>query len=142
MRQVRAIVCLGLLFLGTFQAFAILIPYRPAGEDGDVLYFCGAATVDWMMFRITSRFVEGKLCRDVEALCIASIVAHAIGFALYMAWTPPYFHNWCIKGINYVLAIRLIYSGGSDVHNNIGWRDLVHGVAFGRLGHQTKEAQS
>lgn len=133
--------CLGALFYATFKAFAYAAPLRPSGEDWDMVYFAGAATVDWIMYRITPLLTEGTLCRDIEALCIASIVAHAIGFALYMAWSPPYFHNWIIKGINYVLAIRLIYTGGGDVFNHNYWRDMVRGDIPRRARHVDKEAQ-
>lgn len=104
-------------------------------------YFAGAATVDWMMYRLTPQLVEGKLCRDIEALCIASMLTHAIGFALYMAWYPPYFHNWIIKGINYVLAFKLIYTGGGNAFNDIDWRGLVRSAFLRRSNHMAKEAK-
>lgn len=95
-------------------------------------YFGGAATVDWIMYHLSSRFVGGKLCRDVEALCIASIVTNALGFALYMAEFPPSVYNWMILGINYVLAIRLTLMGGGDVLNSTYWRDMVRSFNRGR----------
>lgn len=141
MKPLRSLIFLGALFWLTFKVFEVAIAMRPYGEGWDMAYFAGAATVDWMMYRLTPRFVEGKLCRDIEALCIASILVHAIGFALYMAWSPPYFHNWLIKGINYVLAIRLIFTGGSNVFNNIDWRGVVRGALLRCQNNLAKEAQ-
>lgn len=141
MSSLRSRICLGLIFYGSFKAFAHLIPLRPAGEQWDAAYFAGAATVDWLIFRITPLFARGQLCRDIESLLIASIATHAFGFALYMAYAPPSIHNWIIQGINYVLAIRLITTGGSDVFNGIDVRGILRGLAAGRAGHQAKEAQ-
>jgi hypothetical protein len=49
-----------------------------------------------------------------------------------MASIPPSIYNWTIAGINYVLIVRLIFLGGSDVFNNYHWRDLVRSAAGGR----------
>jgi len=141
MKSLLLRVCLGLLFLLAYRFYASISADRPIGEWWEMLYFAGAATVDWIMYRITPRFVSGKLCRDIEALCIASIIVHAIGFACYMTWTPSYIHNWTIKGINYVLAFLFIFTGHGDAFNDINWRGLVRSFAVGRLGHQAKEAQ-
>lgn len=132
MNRLRSRIALGLVFLVTAKAYDALSPCRPIGEFWDMAYFGGAATVDWFMYRISRRFVGGALCRDVEALCIASIVTNALGFALYMAEYPPSIYNWIIAGINYVLAIRLTLMGGGDVFHPTYWRDMVRGFASGR----------
>lgn len=141
MKALRSRIFLGLLFVMAYQLCKFIMPMRPAGENWDVVYFGGAATFDWIMYRLTPHFVEGKLCRDIEALCIASILVHAIGFALYMAWTSPYFHNWSIRGINYVLAFKLIFTGGGNAFNDIDWGGLVRGDFLRRQNHAAKEAQ-
>lgn len=132
MNRLRARIALLALFFATAKAFDFAIVHRPYGEFWDMTYFAGAASVDWFMFKACHRFTSGKLCRDVEALCIASIVTNALGFALYMASIPPSIYNWTIAGINYVLVVRLIFLGGSDAFNNYHWRDLVRGAAGGR----------
>lgn len=141
MNPLRARIALLLLFWGSAKVFDALITARPPGEYWDMVYFGSAATIDWMMYRASGRFLAGDLLRDVEALCIASIVTNALGFALYMADSPPSIYNWIIKGINYVLAIRLTIMGGGDVLNGFDWRGLVRGAAFRRLDHQVKEAK-
>lgn len=141
MNRLRSRLVLALLFWCSAKAFALMIPCRPAGEYWDMAYFGGAATVDWAMYHLCHRFIGGKLCRDVEALCIASIVANALGFGLYMADSPPSLYNWTISGINYVLAIRLTLMGGGDVSNNNNWRDLVRGLTRGRAYSAKEKAE-
>lgn len=133
MNRLRSRIALLLLFMMTAKTFDLVIPYRPSGEYWDMAYFGSAMTVDWLMFHMCRRFISGKLCRDVEALCIASIVTNALGFALYMAEYPPSIYNWMILGLNYVLAIRLTLMGGGDVPNTTHFWDLVRGVARGRV---------
>lgn len=132
MNRLRSRLALAVLFYATAKAFDAVIPLRPHGEFWDMAYFGGAATVDWFMYHTCHRFIIGKLCRDVEALCIASIVTNALGFALYMAEFPPSIYNWMILGINYVLAIRLTLMGGGDVLNSTYWRDMVRSFNRGR----------
>ena len=141
MKALRSLVFLGVLFWLTFKVFEAVIAMRPPGEKWDIAYFVGAAVVDWMMYRLTPHFVEGKLCRDIEALCIASMLVHAVGFALYMAYSPPYFHNWTIRGLNYVLAFKLIFTGGSNVLTHFDWRGVVRGAFLRRQDNLAKEAQ-
>jgi hypothetical protein len=132
MNKLRSRIVLLLLFYATAKAYDAIIPLRPSGEFWDMTYFGFAASVDWFMYRICHRFISGKLLRDIEALCIASIVINALGFALYMAEYPPSIYNWMITGVNYVLAIRLTLMGGGDVFHNTHWRDMVRSVAGGR----------
>ncbi len=141
MNRLRSRLALAVLFYGTAKAFDAIAPHRPIGEFWDMTYFGGAASIDWFMYHACRRFVGGKLLRDVEALCIASIVTNALGFALYMAEYPPSIYNWMILGINYVLAIRLTLMGGGDVFNPTYWRDMVRGVARGRSYRAKEKAE-
>lgn len=138
MNLLRSRLILLALFWSTGKAFDLLITKRPSGEYWDMAYFGSAATVDWFMYQLCQKFTTGKLCRDVEALCIASIVTNALGFALYMASSPPTIYNWIIMGINYVLVIRLTVMGGGDVLNYHHWRDMVRGF-IGRRTYIAKE---
>lgn len=140
-REVAYRLALGAAFIITGNAFDHATDGLPYAPVFCLLYYGGAATVDLFMFRITRLFVSGALQKDVEALCIASIVTNALGFALYVADSPPSIYNWIIKGINYVLAIRLTIMGGGDVFNDFDWRGLVRGAFNGRVDHQAKEAK-
>lgn len=141
MKKLRSIIAFAVVSYGSGYEFNKLIALRPAGELSDMAYFASAATVDLFVYRICRQFLTGNLCRDVEALCIASIITNTFGFSLYLASSPPTIYNALIAGINYVLAIRLIISGGSDVLNNYHWRGLVRGDLARRLGNVERKAQ-
>lgn len=130
MNSPRHRIGLAIVVLVMCQTFDFAIkPLLPDNEFGAVLYFGLAATCDWIQFYICRLYVTGTLRRDIEALCIASIVANALGFALYMAPSPPNIYPdlyvWSIKGINYVLAFRLLFMGGGNVLDHRYWRALV-----------------
>jgi hypothetical protein len=141
---------LALWFYCTAKGFDYMIaPCLPSGKAGVVIYFGAAATVDWSMFYRCQRFVTGKLRRDMEALCIASIAVNCIGFLLYMAPSPPLpypgFYVWAIQGINYVLAIRLLLVGdGNALHHffNSNWLTVVRRAVNRYLDHTAKEKKS
>jgi len=127
---------LAVVFYLTAKTFDLIIPYRPKGEFWDMFYYGSAATIDWMMFKLTPLFVSGKLYRDVQALCIAYIVANAFGFYQYMAYAPPSTYNWTIKGLDYALAIRLIFTGGSNALNDFDWSGMVRSFIARCSSHQ------
>lgn len=136
----RRCLALGLVFMATGWAFdkaTVGIENTPAAM---LLYHGSAATVDLVMFRVTGFFVTAHLQRDIEALCIASIAVNALGWALYLAWTPPTIYNLLIEGLNYVLAIRL-FMGDGDVMDLSNWRGLVRSIVHRRQDHTAKEAQ-
>lgn len=143
-------VSLGLTFYLTAKMFDFLVkPNLPDGYYGVLLYFGAAASVDWFMFYSCQKIVFGTLRRDMEALCIASILANALGFALYMAPSPPIpypdAYVWTIYGINHVLAIRLLFLGDGNVFHhldNFNWRAVVRGSADRYLRHYAKEKEA
>ena len=143
-------IALAAVFYLTAKIFDILLkPNLPDGYYGLVLYFGAAASVDWFMFYNCPRFVAGSLCRDMEALCIASIVVNALGFSLCMAPSPPLpypdAYSWAIQGINYVLAIRLLFVGDGNVlhhFNLLHWRAVVRGAFHGYTNHAAEEKKS
>ena len=137
----RSRVALLLLFWMMAKAFDVFAARLPDGEFWDTSYYCFAATTEYIMYYQCRRFVTGKLCRDLEALCIASILAHAFGIKLYMAYSPPSTYKWIIQGINYVLAIRVIFTGGGNVLRNYYSNYMVRRFTVGRAGGLEKEAQ-
>lgn len=140
MNRWRRRLALGLAFVATGIAFDKATDGIGNNPAAMLLYHGSGATVDLVMFRITGFFVSSHLQRDVEAICIASIAANALGLALYMAWTPPTIYDLLIEGLNYVLAIRLLMGDG-DVLDLSYWRDLVRSTFPRRQNHATKEAQ-
>jgi len=143
-------ISLAVIFYLMAKTFDHLVkPNLPEGETFAVLYFGVAASVDWCMFYLCQRVVAGNLCRDMEALCIASIAVNALGFALYMAPSPPLpypgFYVWSIQGINYVLAARLLFMGDGNVlhhFDRFNWRAVVRRAFYGYQNHTTKETES
>lgn len=127
----------GFAVLAMCQTFDFAVkPHVPDNEFGAVLYFGVAATFDWIQFYLCRVYVLDTLRRDMEALCIASIFANALGFALYMAPSPPLSYPdayvWAIQGINYVMAFRLLFMGGGNVLDHCYWRALVRGSSARR----------
>lgn len=132
-------IALALALAAMLKLFRMTVtPNVPDSHLGAVIFFGVAATFDWVQFYLCRHFVTGSLCRDIEALCIASIIANAFGFALYMAPSPPIPYPdpyiWATTGINYVLAFRLLFMGGGNVLDHRYWRDLVRG-ALSRRAH-------
>jgi len=121
-----------MLFLLSGMAFDLFMAGYSRNEFGWTVYYAGAATVDCLMYRCVEKFLSGSLRRDIEALCIASICINALGWAMYLAYSPPELYNKAIAGVNYALAMRLIVMGGGDVFNYSYWRDLVRSVTRGR----------
>jgi len=141
---------LGLSLYALAKLFDFIVkPNVPSGELGALVYFGVAASFDWAMFYMCRLFVNGTLCRDIEALCIASIVANALGLLLYLAPSPPLLYPdayvWAIKGINYVLVIRLFFTGDGNVLHYLdlfNWRAVVRRTFYGYQGHAKTEKKS
>lgn len=143
MNNRRRRLALWLVFLATGFAFDQVTNDLPSGKFYALLYYGGAASVDLFMLRIIRYFVAAHLQRDVEAICFASIVTNALGWALYLAKTQPDIYNFLIQGLNYVLAVRLLIGEG-DVSNPTHGTDRGGVVrrAFDRCAHHmAKEAK-
>lgn len=111
--------------LATGGAFDRLAAHISNTPDGMLLYHGAAAFVDALLFKSTRLVAVGYLRRDVEIIFISSAVANALGWALYMAWTPPYFYDHMVMGLNYALAIRLLMGDGNvfsrvNLFNRVG----------------------
>lgn len=135
MNNWRRRLALGLAFALTGKAFAWVadgLPYAPLFW---LLYYGGAATVDLIMYRMVHLFVAGKLQRDIEALCIASVAVNALGWAIVLADSPPDIYNDLIAGLNYALALRLFLGDGNVLDINY-YRDRVFMVLRNLSGHK------
>ena len=124
MNNWRRRLALGLVFAMTGKAFDWAtdgLPYAPLFW---LLYYGGAATVDLLTYKVVHLFVSGRLQRDIEALCIASVAVNALGWALVLADTPPDLYNVFIAGLNYVLAVKLLLGDRNAVDilgNRFNW---------------------
>lgn len=89
-----------------------------------MLVFHGtAATIDLFLLYSAPRLLEGKLCDDIQTLCLVSIVGNALGWMLYLAYLPPVFFNTFMWGLGYVQLARLFMVDRHD-DNTLGC-DLV-----------------
>ena len=136
----RRRLALGAAFIISARAFALVADGVPNTPNGMLIYHAGAGTVDLAMAFMVRHFVTGYLRRDIEAICYASIASNALGWALYMAWTPPTLYNALIAVLNYGLAIRLLMGDGKvlDIDH---WRRLVRRLVPRRSGVLAKEAK-
>lgn len=124
---------LGLAFLITAMVFDSMTEGVPNTPNGMLLYHGGAGTFDLAMAVMARLFITGYLRRDVEALCYASLASNALGWALYLARTPPTLYDSLITGLNYGLAARLLMGDG-DVFDIDRWRRLVWRALSWRSG--------
>lgn len=112
----RARLVLLLLFFGTAQVHAWIMKGMalPPTDEAGLFFFGTAAAVDWFLLYSAPRLIDGRLCDDLQASCIACIVINAAGLCAYLAYTPPALYYIAIKGVTYAQYLRLIYVGRND----------------------------
>ena len=112
----RARVILLALLWATAELHASVMKslHLPPTDGAGALFFLTAATVDWLLLYSAPRLISGRLCDDIQASCIASIVVNCVGLALYLAYTPPAIYYLLIKSVTYGQYLRLLYVGRYD----------------------------
>lgn len=98
----------------------------PNTDEGMLLFHGSAAAVDFILLYSAPRFIAGRLCSDMQTLCLVSIVANLVGWIAYMAYAPPNFYNTFMWSLSYVQygRILLVDHHGADY---LGF-GLVRGV--------------
>lgn len=98
----------------------------PNTDEGMLQFHLSAAAVDLLLLYSAPRFIAGRLCRDVQTLCLVSIVANFVGWIAYVAYAPPIFYNIFMWSLAYVQfgRILLVDHHGTD---DLGF-DLVRGA--------------
>lgn len=81
-------------------------------------YHGSAGAVDLLLLYCAPFFISERLCDDIQATCIASIVTNFVGFCAYMAYAPPSYYNALIEGLCYVQYLRLLYVGRYDADHH------------------------
>lgn len=131
-----------LVLAGIFYVSAKVHEFATASfgnsDEWMLLYHGSAATVDLLLMYCAPWLIQGRLCDDIQATCIASIFVNALGWALYLAYTPPVIYNSLIAGICYVQFARLLFVDRDDA-DTIG-RALLRGLAGGRSKFHSQEA--
>jgi hypothetical protein len=93
-------------------------------------FHASAACFDLMLLKSAPRLIGGRLCGDMQALFLASIIANFVGWIAYTAYAPPIYYNGFMWLLTYVQWARLLLvdRNGADY---LGF-DLVCGFNSGR----------
>lgn len=110
----RSRLTLGALFWVAIQAHGIFTGPLPNTDFGMLVFHGTAALVDLLLLTCAPRFIDGRLCDDIQALCLASIVGNALGWAMYLANAPPDIFNTLMWGLSYVQWGRLLIVDDAD----------------------------
>jgi len=102
------------------------LPNTPAA----MLVFHGSAALcDWFLLGVTTAVLTGRLCDDVQWMCLASIAGNFGGWILYMGYASPSFYNVYMWGLTVAQWLRLLIP---DRHADYSWVDMVrHRAHFG-----------
>lgn len=102
----------GLAFLLAIDVHQYCTADLPNTPGGMLLFHGSAAAVDLLLLFAVPRFVSGRLCDDMESLCLASILVNFVGFLAYMAYAPPTVYNVLSWSLSYVQWGRLLLVDG------------------------------
>lgn len=101
---------------------------------GMFAYHGSAALFDLALLMCAPLLLSGRLCDDLQALCLASIVINFLGWIAYLAYAPPSLYNWMIWCCSYVQWVRLLFMDRHDA-DRVGfglvpgadsWRRKLH----------------
>ena len=112
----RARATLMALFWVTAGLHALVMKslHLPPTDEAGAFFFLTAATVDWLLLCSAPRLISGRLCDDIQASCIASIVVNCAGLFAYLAYLPPALYYTAIGGLTYAQYLRLLFVGRHD----------------------------
>ena len=97
---------------------------------GMLIFHGSAGLVDLLLLYCVPVFLSGKLCSDVEMLCMTSIAVNFAGWLLYLAYAPPVIYNTLEIGLTYIQWGRLLVTDENNA-NYMG-RNLVRRSINGR----------
>lgn len=112
MNSWRSRLLTGLVFLMAIDVHAFCTVDLPNTPAGMLLFHGSAATVDLLLLFAVPRVLAGRLCDDMECLCLASIIVNFIGYLAYMAYAPPVIFNLLSWGLSYAQWGRLLLVDG------------------------------
>lgn len=102
------------LFVLVPEAHDLIEPSFPNTPEGTALYHASASAADFMLLYCAPYFVSERLCDDIQATCIASVVINFVGYCAYMADAPPIIYDILIAGLCYAQYLRLLFVGRHD----------------------------
>lgn len=80
----------------------------PNTDMGMLAFHGSAAAVELVLIFCMPWLLEGRLCDDMQTLSLVSMIANALGWALYLASLPPVFYNTFMWGLSCVQLGRLL----------------------------------
>lgn len=104
----RSRISLVAVMLLAMQIQAFALDDTPNTDEGMLAFHLSAAAVDLMLLKSAPRFISGRLCSDMQLLCLVSMFANFVGWIAYTAYAPPIFYNAFMWGLSYVQWGRLL----------------------------------
>jgi hypothetical protein len=86
----------------------------PNTPGGMLVFHGSAAAVDLFLLYCVPWLLEGRLCDDIQTLCLVSIVANLAGWLLYLAYASPVLYNTFMWGLAYVQWLRILVVDRND----------------------------
>jgi len=105
----------GLVILAALKVHAMSTADVPNCPLGMLVFHGSAAAVDLLLIYAVPALVVGRLCDDMQTLCLVSIVVNFIGWILYMAYAPPVIFDVMSWSLCYVQFGRLLIVDVDDV---------------------------
>ncbi len=110
----RSRIATGVLFYAVMMMHELSTSSLPNTPAGMLMFHGSAALVDLILLCAVPVLLTGRLCDDLETLCLVSMVVNFLGFLAYLAYAPPAFFNWFMWGLAYVQWGRLLLVDGDD----------------------------
>lgn len=137
----RSRLVLGLVFLVAAHMHGLVTESLPNSPESMLIYHGSAGAVDLVLLSCAPWLIHGRLCDDIQALCLASIVANFLGYLAYLAYFPPVFYDTAILGICYAQYGRLIVGDNNDDYARLLGFGLVRSADPRRPKLNIKEAK-
>lgn len=105
----------------------VSLPNNPAGMT---VFHGSAALLDLLLLYCAPAMMRGRVCDDIQTLCLLSIAGNALGWLAYLAYAPPEIYDiamWCLSIVQWG---RLLFAETGDA-DHMGL-DLVRGADYGR----------
>jgi hypothetical protein len=119
MNNWRNRIATGLLFWLMMQVHSVATANVSNTTGGMLLFHWSAALADYVLMLSLPSLLDGRLCDDIETLCLVSMIVNFIGFIAYLAYAPPVFYNVFMWGLAYVQWGRLLVTDRYD-RDNLG----------------------
>lgn len=122
----RSRVAFGLLLWCVMQLHAYSTGSLSNTPVGMTVFHGSAALLDLLLLYCAPAVISGRLCDDIQNLCLFSIAGNALGWLAYLAYVPPIFYDSAMWVLSIVQWGRLLFVDTGDA-DYLG-PDLVRGA--------------